>query len=807
MRVLARGVMASSKLVNALKQRRKRYQNMDEEKDNLSLWMKVTYSAPTLSTLPVTVLLAIYLNSFYESLGVGLAYISFYIALARSFDVVSDPAMSYITDSTRSQFGRRRPYMLLGCLPYAGLLWGLLHPPVYWLGTALPTWFGTFYILFFLSSTFTTIPYDALGPEMTDNYDDRSNLFFVSSIFDATGSLLAVLVPQFLAYFFLLPRQDFEATAKSVCYDSSGEGMACYKEYDTVNFLRYNISAHVPGFFSDAAAVKDTFDPTLLECDLRSAEDDDSNLAEGYQNYCDCYTYCKDRAYLTSNRFAYSICGFMYGAWFVVTMVHAVYHIRERSQLKGKLSLPKAPPLVPMLLNTLRNRAFVGLLPAWVLDAMAQSIVASMCVYYVRYVIQPEYTDECLKPENQENWECNSLKVLGAGVTFLLIAALVACPIWLFVLKKVGKVKAWLLWSCTMAFTNILLLIPQKGQVWPFIGILFINGLPFSAKFLADAILSDVIDYDEFLSGQRSEATYTMFKGFLPKICAIPALAVPLAILNAIGHVPPEVGSTRPEQQPAQIRVYCIIVSVILPTVLSIASWYIKSKFPLQTKEQIDKISHGVALHLQGMPSEEPITGVSYRPFQPAGDQEKEIVELLDAFPSLEVVLELENNSLPNTMEVFVERVKMWRNRAVALMMVLLVSSILSYTFLIEDQVLSVVPIISIIGFGISITYLGFCHLRLGYARRLAELDVTNNKYNDLLQRVVQHRRKLDMIYRGEEAIAREKKSKTEFNLKGLEDEPVRDVEDVSVDVNHTQKQGIPDDLVVEEVDMSEVAL
>ena len=48
------------------------------------------------------------------------------------------------------------------------------------------------------------------------------------------------------------------------------------------------------------------------------------------------------------------------------------------------------------------------------------------------------------------------------------------------------------------------------GDVWLCIGICFINGLPMGAKFLADMILADVIDYDEFMTGRRTEATYTM---------------------------------------------------------------------------------------------------------------------------------------------------------------------------------------------------------------------------------------------------------------------------------------------------------
>ena len=51
-------------------------------------------------------------------------------------------------------------------------------------------------------------------------------------------------------------------------------------------------------------------------------------------------------------------------------------------------------------------------------------------------------------------------------------------------------------------------------------------------RFLADSIMADVIDYDEFLTGQRSEATYTMFKQFLPKIAAIPASAIPMVLVR-----------------------------------------------------------------------------------------------------------------------------------------------------------------------------------------------------------------------------------------------------------------------------------
>ena len=56
-------------------------------------------------------------------------------------------------------------------------------------------WFGCTYILYFLTWTYTVIPYDALAPELTDNPDDRSRLFLMCSLCDGFGSLFAVSLP------------------------------------------------------------------------------------------------------------------------------------------------------------------------------------------------------------------------------------------------------------------------------------------------------------------------------------------------------------------------------------------------------------------------------------------------------------------------------------------------------------------------------------------------------------------------------------------------------------------------------------
>ena len=72
-----------------------------------------------------------------------------------------------IPNARATQFGRRRPYMLVGCWGYALMFVLLLSPPLDKVGNRTSTWFGIFYIAFYLFDTLANVPYSALGPELT----------------------------------------------------------------------------------------------------------------------------------------------------------------------------------------------------------------------------------------------------------------------------------------------------------------------------------------------------------------------------------------------------------------------------------------------------------------------------------------------------------------------------------------------------------------------------------------------------------------------------------------------------------------
>jgi hypothetical protein len=179
----------------SLRERKLNFPNLKENGTGLSLCTYFSYCAPSLSTVPIQMLIAAYIFTFYERVGAELPTLAFFQALKGGLEVLSDPAMSYCTDSCRSTHGRRRPFLMWGCIPYAVSLIMLLTPPPWFSGGAASIWFGATYIIFSLCSTATILPYDALAPEVTDHPASRSRLFFTCTVFDGIGSLCACTLP------------------------------------------------------------------------------------------------------------------------------------------------------------------------------------------------------------------------------------------------------------------------------------------------------------------------------------------------------------------------------------------------------------------------------------------------------------------------------------------------------------------------------------------------------------------------------------------------------------------------------------
>jgi GPH family glycoside/pentoside/hexuronide:cation symporter len=141
------------------------------------------------------------------SLGLSAFWLGVILIIPRLWDALSDPVIGHLSDNTRTRWGRRRPYLLIG-----GLLVAVFFVVMWWIpkGDRVRVWFPTetgfqafqlVYILFSLLLFFTAcnifeIPHGALGMEMTTDYHERTRLFSAKSF---VGNLFAMSTPWLFA--------------------------------------------------------------------------------------------------------------------------------------------------------------------------------------------------------------------------------------------------------------------------------------------------------------------------------------------------------------------------------------------------------------------------------------------------------------------------------------------------------------------------------------------------------------------------------------------------------------------------------
>lgn len=128
-------------------------------------------------------------------LGMNPALVGLLGALPRLTDAFTDPLMGFISDNTRSRWGRRRPYIFAGAIA-AGVLFAILWQlPAARSETFYFVWFLVGSILFYMGYTVFATPWVALGYELTPDYNERTRLMGTQNFI---GQLAYVVSPWFL---------------------------------------------------------------------------------------------------------------------------------------------------------------------------------------------------------------------------------------------------------------------------------------------------------------------------------------------------------------------------------------------------------------------------------------------------------------------------------------------------------------------------------------------------------------------------------------------------------------------------------
>ncbi len=171
-----------------------------EVKEPPLAWSKrISYGAPSFAGAAMAIPIGIHLTIFYsDTILVPLGFIALVKALARALDAITDPMMGWISDRTKSPWGRRRPWILIGAPLCAVAFYLMFTPPAEISGVEAATWFALTYTAYYLFHTVYIIPHYGLGPELTLDYNERSVLFGIREGFVVAGTLVAAVAPPIL---------------------------------------------------------------------------------------------------------------------------------------------------------------------------------------------------------------------------------------------------------------------------------------------------------------------------------------------------------------------------------------------------------------------------------------------------------------------------------------------------------------------------------------------------------------------------------------------------------------------------------
>jgi GPH family glycoside/pentoside/hexuronide:cation symporter len=154
--------------------------NITVLKHKVPFGQKVAFGLGMLANQMFPAALGIFMVVLVQNLGFPTWMWGVLFFLPRVFDSITDPIMGFISDNTRSVWGRRRQYVLIGAIIMGisfALMWQLYKDD----GLSYNfTYFLIWSLMFYLGLTIFSVPYVAMGYEMSDDFHERTDIMAVA---------------------------------------------------------------------------------------------------------------------------------------------------------------------------------------------------------------------------------------------------------------------------------------------------------------------------------------------------------------------------------------------------------------------------------------------------------------------------------------------------------------------------------------------------------------------------------------------------------------------------------------------------
>lgn len=161
----------------------------------LTVKEKISYGLGAVGKDMVYMLSATYILYYYQDiLGVSAISMGIILMAARVFDAFNDPIMGVLVAKTRTKWGKFRPWLLIGTLLNATVLYIMFAAPPALNGSGLVAYAAIIYVVWGVTYTMMDIPYWSMIPAFTEGGREREGLTTLARSCAGVGSALITVV-------------------------------------------------------------------------------------------------------------------------------------------------------------------------------------------------------------------------------------------------------------------------------------------------------------------------------------------------------------------------------------------------------------------------------------------------------------------------------------------------------------------------------------------------------------------------------------------------------------------------------------
>ena len=538
------------------------------DREKLNFTTKLAYGSGDMGPAITANILVFFLLYFFTNVaGLPAGLAGSILAIGKIGDAINDPIAGILSDRTRTRWGRRIPWMLFGAVPFGFLFFLQWIVPKFSEDPSVNSWCLFAYyiivaILFNLAYTAVNLPYTALTPELTQDYNERTNLNSFRFAFSIGGSILSLIL----------------ATVIFQAYP--GDPKQQYLVLGIVSSLLSVIALFWCTFRIQergAAPLLQQQGKKILGFVLVAAGA--LGIVYGFSQLLGSTA---DISVLGIAAILLGIQFIGFGLTLIFSKTESHLSSVEAVDARNMANSVPSTPIKEQLKIAFANKAFLYVIGIYLCSWLGVQLTASILIYYV---VSWMGLDEASFP-------MFAIAVQGTALVMLFF--------WKFVSNKLGKKIVYYLGMIVWIVAQAALFIIQPGQTTQLYIAAVMAGFGVSVAYLIPwSMIPDVIELDELNTGQRREGIFYSFMVLLQKLGLALALLLVGQALEFSGFIERLPGEPIPIQPESALLAIRIAIAP-LPTIFLIIGLVLTYFYPI-TKE----VHADIRLQLQARKEQE----------------------------------------------------------------------------------------------------------------------------------------------------------------------------------------------------------